>query len=362
MKQAKETIPDTLKLNVLTKAHTLEFKEIPMPHLAEDEVLLKQETCNICTTDYGQWLGKREHQGYPMAGGHEASGIIVAKGEKVDNELQIGDRVAFTYSFCGQCQPCRLGHTIECRAREHLIGYPYQTDLGGGNKFYGTFGFATYFARKARYLMKMSPDLDPAEAGFLEPVATVINGIKKLRVVPMETVVVIGAGTMGILNAQVARAFGARVFVSEILEKKLDCARKMGFETIDAQNEDPVAAVQSLTDGRGADAVIVAIGATLANQQAIEMVKQLDGRILFFAAGFPAPKLEIDSNLLHYRKLELIGAFEADQRDFFDASRLLNQRQIQVKELIEARFPLKEIENAYEYAARPGMYRVAVML
>lgn len=357
----KEQLPDTFELSVLTKAHTLETLVLPLPKLDCDEVLLKQEACNICTTDYGQWGGKREHQGYPMAGGHESSGLVVAKGSKV-SELKIGDRVAFTYSFCGQCQACRLGHTIECGERERLIGYPYQSDIGNGNRFYGTFGFATYFSRKARYLMKMSKDLDPSEAGFLEPVATVLNGVKKLRVAPMETVVVVGAGTMGILNAQVARAFGARVIVSEILEKKLACARKMGFETIHASESDPVEEVKRLTDGKGADACIVAIGAAVANAQAIAMVKQLDGRILFFAAGFPAPKLEIDSNTLHYRKLELIGAFEADQRDFYDASRLLNQRQIEVKDLIEAKFPFSEIEQAYEYASKPGMYRVSVIL
>jgi L-iditol 2-dehydrogenase len=351
-------IPKSIRLAALTKAHTIELITIPLPGMGEDEVLVKQEACNICTTDYQQWLGLREHQGYPMAGGHEGCGIIIAKGDKVGDELHIGDRVGLTYSYCGQCRACRLGHTIECVEKNELVSYYHQSELG----FYGTYGFADYFVRKARYLVKMSRDLTPGEAGFVEPVATVVNGMKKLRVKPMETVVVIGAGTMGLVNAQVARAFGARVIVSELLDKKIACARKMGFEVVNPNETDAVAKIKELTGGAGAEAVIVAVGATKANEQALEMLKYLDGRILFFAAAYPAPELKIDSNIIHYRKLELIGAFEADQADFFDAARLLNQRQIHVESLIEAQFPLEEIKKAFAAASIPGSYRVNVVL
>ena len=351
-------IPKTIKLAALTKAHMIELINIPMPEMGEDEVLVKQEACNICTTDYQQWLGLREHQGYPMAGGHEGCGIVVAKGSKVGDELQIGDRVGLTYAYCGQCKACRLGHTIECAEKYNLISYNNKSELG----FFGTYGFADYFVRKVRYLVKMSKDLTPGEAGFLEPVATVVNGMKKLRVKPMETVVVIGAGTMGLVNAQVARAFGARVIVSELLDKKLNRAKDMGFETVNPEASDVAAKVKELTDGQGADAVIVAVGSTQANEQALKMVKNLDGRILFFAAAFPVPELRIDSNMIHYRKLELLGAFEADQQDFFDAARLLNQRQINVSPLVEAKFPLDEIEKAFEAASVPGSYRINVEL
>lgn len=350
--------PEKIRLAVLTKAHTIELTSIPIPEMGEDEVMVKQEACNICTTDYQQWLGLREHQGYPMAGGHEGCGIIVDKGSKVGDELQIGDRVGLTYAYCGECKACRLGHTIECVEKKNLISYYNKSDLG----FYGTYGFADYFIRKARYLVKMSKDLTPEEAGFLEPVATVVNGIKKLRVKPMETIVVIGAGTMGLINAQVARAFGARVIVSELLDKKIEYAKKMGFEVINAKETDAVAKVKELTDGQGTDAIIVAVGSTKANEQALGMVKELDGRILFFAASFPVPELKIDSNIIHYRKLELIGAFEADQRDFYDGGKLLNQRQIDVKPLVEGRFSLEEIEKAFEAASVPGAYRINVIL
>ncbi|MCL2588839.1 MAG: zinc-binding dehydrogenase [Oscillospiraceae bacterium] len=349
-------IPKTFRMGVLNKAHTLDIVTLPLPVVGEDEVLVKHECCNICTTDYTQWLGKREHQGYPMAGGHEGSGIIVAKGAKVGKELQIGDRVGLTYSYCGSCKPCRLGQQIECIARDQLLGYNVKSEFG----YYGTHGFSDYMVRPAKYLIKMSPDLPPTEAGFLEPVATVVNGIHKLRVAPMEFVVVIGGGTMGLINAQVARAFGARVVVSDPMENKRKVAQEMGFETIDPDTEDPVARVKEMSDGKGADAVIVVVGSTVANDQAMEMVKHLDGRVLLFAAGFPVPALNTDSNVVHYRKLELIGAFEASQKDFYDAAALLNNRQIDVSPLISGTFSLDEIEAAFADAAVPGRFRVAL--
>ena len=197
----------------------------------------------------------------------------------------------------------------------------------------------------------MNPELDPGCAGFLEPLATVLKGHKKLRLESFETVVVIGGGTMGMLNALAARARGARVIVSELMEKKLDLARKLGFETIDSGKEDAVERVKELTGGKGADCVIVAVGVESANKQSLDMVKKIDGRILLFAAGYPAPPMDVDSNLLHYRRLELIGTYGADNAEFEEAANMLNQKMIDVSGLVEpVRYPLTEMQEAFKAA------------
>ncbi len=188
-----------------------------------------------------------------------------------------------------------------------------------------------------------------------------VKGLKKLKLAPFETVAVIGGGTMGMLNALEARALGTRVIVSEMNPKKLETARKIGFETIDSGAEDPVKRIMELTEGKGADAVIVAVGVAKANEQALEMVKKIDGRILQFAAGYPAPVTQMDWNSIHYRRLELIGTYGADAEDFTDAAMLLNTGMIDVSALVEPkRFPLTEMQKAFEAAASPGMYRVCV--
>ena len=186
---------------------------------------------------------------------------------------------------------------------------------------------------------------------------------EKLRLKPFETVVVIGAGTMGLINAQTAKAYGCRVIVSEMIPKKIETAKAMGFEVIDCNESDPVEKVKELTEGIGADAVIVAVGSTSANSQGLEMLKQNDGRMLLFAAGYPVPELKVDSNMLHYRKMELIGTFGADHEDFKEAAQALSTKVVDVSKLVEEKkFPLSRLQEAYEEASKPGMYRVSVML
>jgi L-iditol 2-dehydrogenase len=345
----------TMKFGCLVKKGQAEVHERPLPEMKDNEVIVKHKACNICTTDYGQWLGLREHQGYPMAGGHEGSGIVVAKGANVTN-VEIGDFVAHTYEGCGTCPACVVGDVMNCINGE---GMRKVTEDG----YRGMFGFSTYAIANSKGLLKMNKDLDPSEAGFLEPVSTVVHGIERLRVRPVDNVVVIGAGTMGLVNAQVARVFGGRVIVSEIMENKLETARKMGFQVIDAGKEDVVARVKELTDGEGADAVIVAVGNTKANQQALDLLKKSGGRVLLFAAGYPAPELVGDSNLVHYRRIEYIGTFGASMKDFILASKLLNTHAIDVSPLVDSvKFKLEDIQKAFETAATPGKYRVSVLL
>lgn len=345
---------ETMKFGVLTKAGRAEVHERPLPPIGMHQVLVRQEACNICTTDYGQWLGLREHQGYPMAGGHEGAGVVASVGSMV-SDYKVGDHVAMAYDGCGECIPCRQGDVLHCTDKS----------ITGAKEdgYLGAFGFANYYVRNTRSIIKISSSLPYSEAAFLEPLATVIKGLKKLRIKPMETVVVIGAGTMGMVNAVAARANACRVIVSEVMENKISTARKMGFEVIDANETEPIEEVKKITDGKGADIVIVAVGSTMAHNQALEMLKKTDGRILLFAAGYPPPEMDLNPNVIHYRRIELIGTFAADSADFFTAGKMLSTGAVDVSHLVEQkRFPLKEIQKAYEYAATPGMYRVSVAL
>lgn len=343
-----------MRFGVLTEKKHAEVRQRPIPEMGPDEVLVKQNACNICTTDYQQWMGLREGRGYPMASGHESSGTVVKVGEMV-KDLKPGDRVSLAYVTCGICDGCKRG--LGCDNNE--IG-PKKMSHDG---YRGMFAYADYAVRPARALIKMRKDLDPSEAAFMEPLAAVVKGLEKLRVKPLETVVVVGAGTMGLLNAQAARALGCRVIVSELMENKIQVAREMGFEVIDGNREDPVEKVKDLTEGKGADAVVLAVAATGANAQAFDLIKKLDGRILFFGAGYPAPKLDVDSNVIHYRRMELIGTFGADLKDFCVAADMLNQGVVKVDRLIEAhRYPLDEIQEAFAEASTPGKFRVSVLL
>lgn len=346
---------ETMKFACLVKAGLAEVRERKMDPIADLDVVIKQYACNICTTDYTQWQGKREHQGYPMAGGHEGSGVVVAVGPEVKS-IQVGDFVAHSTTGCGQCRACAVGDYYNC---ENTLGIRSITHDGYRG---GQFGFSTYAKIHARACYKMNPELDPAEAGFLEPVATATHATETLAVHAGETVVVIGGGTMGLVNAQVARVYGGRVIVCDLQEYKLNIARELGFEVIDSGAQDPVEEVKRLTNGKGADSVIVAVGATAVNNQALDMVKNKDGKIMFFAAGYPAPSIDIDTNSIHYRRLKLMGSMNATQADYAIAAKLINNRQVNVAALIEPeRFPLERIQEAFA-AADGSKYRVSVTI
>jgi len=353
----------TQRFGYLKAAHEACVGTKELPALGPKDVLVKQLACNICTTDYQQWMGLREHQGYPMAGGHEGSGVVVEVGSEVKS-CKPGDLVAVSHTMgCGICSNCRAGDT------DHCLSVHKENANGGGKVVLdkygyagGMYGFADYNIRDERTIYVMNPDLDPAEAGFLEPVSTAVRGIKKLRLAVNEKCVVIGAGTMGLVNAQVARALGGDVIVSELMPKKLETAKSMGFPVIDGANSDPVEEVMKWTNGEGADCVIVAVGATKANEQAIQMLKKLDGRVLLFAAGYPVPQIPVDSNVVHYRRIELIGTFGSDYSDYVLAAKLLNQRLIDCSKMVEeVRYPLDKFQEAMEAASTPGMYRVCVL-
>jgi L-iditol 2-dehydrogenase len=344
-----------IEFGVITAPRKVEVHRRPLPEIGENEILVKLKACNICTSDYGQWSGARSNQPFPIAGGHENAGIIEEKGSHVRDNLNEGDQVAFTYFHCGVCEACRRGNTFGCQYEER-----FKKSEDG---YYGDFGFATYKIADARLAVKIKPDIPAAEASFMEPVATVVQGMKRLKIKPLDTLVVIGAGTMGLINAQVARVFGARVIVTEMMEKKLELAKQLGFpHVIDISKTDPVNAVKDLTGGKGADIAILAVGASSANQQALDMVKATGAKISLFAAGYPDPELKISTNAIHYRKIELIGTFGANAVDFQEAADIINSKAIDVRSLLEGSFPLSEIEKAYELASTPGSYRVTVTL
>ena len=136
---------------------------------------------------------------------------------------------------------------------------------------------------------------------------------------------------MGLINAQVAKAWGARVILSDVSDKKVARARQMGIgPVIHAGKEEPVSTVMDLTGGQGADVVIAAVGNTIAYQQGLAMLRHYRGRFIVFPAGYPKPELAIDPNEVHYRKLEVIGTYEANDEDYLLAARLLNYQLIDV--------------------------------
>lgn len=349
----------SFRLGMLDGPRQAVVKTTRLQPLEPDEILLKLEVCNICTADFNKWNGRRDGK-YPLADGHEFCGIVVEKGPAVPEDYpKIGERVGFcTQRSCGYCPKCLEGKTDECMNFMKLAvkkwndGYP------------GNHGFGQYTAIDWHFAVSLPKEIPAEEAAFLEPAATVVRGLRRIDVRPEDTVTVIGLGTMGMLNAQIARAFGARVIVSDLSPKKLARAKEAGFKyIIDAAAEDPVEAVMRITEGAGADKVVVTAGVDIAFKQAFDMVTKGFGSVLFFAANFPPPKMDIQPNDIHYRKMKLIGTLGGGKGDFHLAARLIGDGQIDCKFCLEGKtFPLEQLQDAYEAACEHDAYRVSVRL
>lgn len=341
----------TTKTAVLRGKEQLTIENRTLPELTPDSVLVKIKACNICTSEYGVYNGSRTRP-YPLVFGHEWAGEVLETGSHVDH-LKKGDMVACGYEFDPTSPESLEGRTGECR---HI---KTANDLNPDG-YYGNAGFAEYAVKSKVGLYRIVPGVDPAVAGLLEPIASVVFGLRKLNVHWGETVVVIGGGTMGLLNALMAREYGARVLVSELLPKKLETVRGCGIEVIDAGAADPVQEVMRLTGGRGADAVILAVGAQSATDQSFEMLKPKRGRVLLFAAAYPSPRINLDVNTIHYRKIDIMGTFGADHRDFQTAADAINGGKIDFTPVIESRYSFENMEDAMKAACVPGAYRVCV--
>ena len=341
----------TTKTAVLRGKEQLTIENRTLPELTPDSVLVKIKACNICTSEYGVYNGSRTRP-YPLVFGHEWAGEVLETGAHVDH-LKKGDMVACGYEFDPTSPESLEGRTGECR---HI---KTANDLNPDG-YYGNAGFAEYAVKSKVGLYRITPGVDPAVAGLLEPIASVVFGLRKLNVHWGETVVVIGGGTMGLLNALMAREYGARVLVSELLPKKLETVRSCGIEVIDAGAADPVQEVMRLTGGRGADAVILAVGAQSATDQSFEMLKPKRGRVLLFAASYPSPRINLDVNTIHYRKIDIMGTFGADHRDFQTAADAINGGKIDFTPVIESRYSFENMEDAMKAACVPGAYRVCV--
>jgi L-iditol 2-dehydrogenase len=351
-------MPEKTRFGVIVSDRVAEVHEHEIPPIRSTEVLLENKSCNLCTTDYQQWMGLRPQQPTPMAFGHENSGIVVEVGSEVAS-VKVGDHAVINnYHPCMECGDCRKGrNAVFCKFRESVRTRP--ADAYG---YFGNYGCSKYQLAKSKHILKVNKDVPFELAGLAEPLSTVVHGIKRLRVQTGEKLLVIGAGTMGNLNAQVARYFGADVTLSDVSEKKLKTAQRLSFEkTLNAKDPDYFKKAKALTGGAGFDSIIIAVGLTEAYNHAIEMVAD-GGKLLIFAAGYPKPGWNVDPNTVHYKLWEIIGTFGCGAADFQDAVGLLNDKKIDLSPLIEEKIPLEKIQHAFEKASAPDSYRVAVLL
>jgi L-iditol 2-dehydrogenase len=338
---------EKMRAALLYGVRDVRVEETPVKQPAADQALIKIKACGVCPTDVRSYIGLRKMANLPTTMGHEWVGEIVKTGDDFHG-FSVGDRVAPEWrSVCGHCYYCKRGMFNFClnMQREKVRG-----------------GFYEYGRSTAQYLRLIPDDMSYEEAAFIEPLACCVNGNHKSNISMGDNVVVIGAGPIGLQHVQLAKHQGARVIVSELLERRLAKPKEIGADdVIWASEEDAVKRVMELTDDRGADAVIVAAGTTEAEETGIAMAGP-GGSVNIFAGTYPTGKITIDPNVIHYKELVLTGTHDYTPHDFTTALRLIQYGIIKVKPITSHGLPLEEIASGFDIVAEREGLKVVVKM
>ena len=329
-------------------------EERDTPRIGTGELLVRVRACAICGGDLRTLRYGHPKIHPPVILGHEFAGIVVEAGADVSQDFMGVHVVAAPAVGCGECAYCRAGHTHLCGHRE-TIGF----SMDGA--------FAEYVRIPARAVrlgnvQRIPDDVDDLAAALTEPLACVVNGQEALGIGTGETVAVIGAGPIGILHAELARAAGARVLLLNRSAQRLADVRDMGYDSyIETGADGGVQAVLDVTDGRGADVVIVTAGSAAAMAAGIAMTARM-GRVSLFAGLLQgATPLPLDVNLVHYRQIGLYGAFSSAPRHNARALSLIRSGQVRVARILTHAVALTNIAHGFDLVeCRTGL-RVLVL-
>ncbi|MFI6317960.1 zinc-dependent dehydrogenase [Nonomuraea sp. NPDC050556] len=318
----------------------IRVEDAPEP---QGDLVIRVRNCSTCGTDNKIYRYGHHHIRPPRVMGHEIAGEVVGTGERVQVIAAIP---------CGSCPDCVRGRMTVCQNQESM-GYHYDG------------GFAEYMAIPAKVVavngVNRVPDgVSFAEASVAEPLACVLNGQELVRVGAGDDVVVMGAGPIGCLHVRLARARGAaRVFMVDVNAERLAMAAEL-VRPDAVFDGDAVEQVLKATGGRGPDVVITAAAAGAAQEQAVRMTAR-QGRISFFG-GLPKdnPMISLDSNLVHYRELTIVGANGSSPAHNAEALRLIASGEVPVADLITHRLPLERVLNGIDLVARGQAIKVTI--
>jgi L-iditol 2-dehydrogenase len=345
----------TMKVLRFYAPEDVRIEDAPEPECGPDEVKLRVRNCSTCGTDVKIFHNGHQNLSPPRIIGHEIAGEVVEVGADV-NGWSVGDRAQVIAAVpCGECYECRKGWMAVCE-NQTSIGYQYD----GG---FAEFMIVPRQVLKVDGLNRIPDNIGFDEASAAEPFACAINAQELIQVGDGDTVVVFGAGPIGCIHIRLARANGAsRVFLIDVNAERLKMSADAvkPDEVINGSEVDVVERVKELTDGRGADVVITATAANVAQEQAIRMAARR-GRISFFG-GLPKtnPIIACDSNLVHYRELMIMGANGSAPSHNKRALEYISSGEVPVKDLITVHLPLDRVLDAFDIVAKGAAIKVTV--
>jgi L-iditol 2-dehydrogenase len=339
-----------MKSLLLSEYNHLEVTDMPLPAVGPEEVLVRVETCGICGSDVHGYDGSSGRRIPPIVMGHEAAGTVESAGSDVRG-FAAGDRVTFDSTvYCGACPFCASGDVNLCDNRQ-VIGVSC-----GDYRRHGA--FAEFVVVPQRILYPLPASISFAEAAMLEAVSVALHAVRISEARGGETALVIGAGMIGLLTLQAARAAGcAQVFVSDVDATRLSLANQVGADrTLHASGGELLTEILKLTGGRGVDIVYEAVGRNETVASAIDCARK-GGTVTL--VGNITPEVKLPLQKVVSRQIRLQGSC-ASSGEYPQAIELIASGKIQVKPLITAVASLEEGPRWFErlHAREPNLMKV----
>ncbi len=349
-------IPRTMRAGVYREKGIVRVEEVPVPEVADGEVLIKVAACGVCGTDI-----KKIFQRYvepPQILGHELAGTVVAVGPGV-TKWKPGDRVmSFHHTPCGGCFYCQKRLFSQCKQYKTTGLTGGFTPNGGG---FGEYVKAMPWVAE-RGIVALPDNVSFEEATFIEPINTIVKAVQKARVSAGETVLILGCGPIGLQLLMVSKLQGATLYTSDPMAERRAKSLTLGaLEAFDPSSGKLIEDVKARTEGRGADAVLVAVAHPSVVQDALAAARP-GGRILLFAANDPVTKIEFPAAAVGIDEKEILGSYSAAVDIQEEAAQLVLLRKLPVMEIVTHRFPLDRIQEALELAARPTAESLKILI
>ena len=352
-------LPEKMKAGLFTGSGKIELSEIPVPKPAEDYVVIQVHTCGICGSDLHSYkgtslrrnFGKWRELRYPD--GHELCGVVVEKGAKVNKDL-IGKRVvAECATHCGEGMYCQMGLYNVCLNRQDI---PWN----------GPGGFAEYAHIPANATYEVPRAMSFAEGSMVEPLAASYHAIQRAGLSVNESVLILGAGTIGLLCAAVARVRGLETVVLVVkYEHQAEMARKLGIDKVIKSATDLVSEARGRCVPEGFDVVIDTTGSGETFNTALQSVRKA-GRVVLM--GGYARHYEVNLGPIVGLELAILGSLcygiSGGKPDFISAIDLIHTKKIDALSLVTHTFRLEEIDKAFATASdkRSGAIKVMIKM
>ncbi|MGR9411685.1 zinc-dependent alcohol dehydrogenase [Rhizobium anhuiense] len=328
-------VPENMKAAVLVAPGQFEFRDVPVPKLGHDDVLVRVTQVGICGTDIHMFHGRYAADALPIIPGHEFCGVVAAVGEGVKN-VKIGTRVVSDINIgCGACYWCRRNEVLNCCEVTQI-----------GIRRDGA--FADFVAVPSRLVIPAPDDVPVETLALTEPVGCVVRAAKKAQVGIGDSVVVLGAGPIGNLHVQMMRLVGAApIIVFDLSEARCQAALAVGADIAVTDPAGLKDVVMRATDAIGADLVIESVGLVKLYETAFDLIRK-GGHVAFFGITGPQDKLDVPILQTVLQENSLKGSVAAMGEDMHQALRLLMYGRFDVTPFTGAVYPLSDIQQAFD--------------